>query len=578
MRFSVRFKLVLLINLLVVPLVAFLSVVFYQQFKAALDERTLLHLSSIQQLKKIQIEDYIEEKRKVVAEIFQSQHDPLPLSFEDSVFYVNTSDKKTLERLRIDIDSLRSTTGIQLKNACFLTKNGKASVLFWQQANDTTLAVCFSRLKNIQQILDERTGMGQTGESYLVGPDRVMLSKSRFFPSAPKDIQVNTEGVRKAQNGKKGMGIFPDYRNISVYSVFQRIEIPELNWVILTEIDKEEVLSPLNDMKQKLVLISCLMLIFTGITSFFLAKIIVAPLVRMKTFLTEMAKGKFNIYVREPRMKDEIYEMFNALQQLLQSINGAKNFADSIENFDFEQNYEPLSKYDTLGNALLRMRDKLLEYKEKEELFQLETQKALLEGQDKEQFRLSKELHDGLGPLLTTLKITIQSLPISEKEINHLTELLDETINEVRRMTYNLMPQALIDFGVGPSLLKFVETVKSASGIDIKYVSSFEPGRTIAPEINMGLYRIAQEALNNSVKHADATEIKLSITEFEDKVSFFFKDNGKGFDIDEVELGSGILNMQERCRVLEGEFFLDSDKNGTTIEIEIPKSSTSAIL
>jgi signal transduction histidine kinase len=97
-----------------------------------------------------------------------------------------------------------------------------------------------------------------------------------------------------------------------------------------------------------------------------------------------------------------------------------------------------------------------------------------------------------------------------------------------------------------------------------------KPGSGIPEEINIGIYRIAQEALNNALKYSNASEIKLSLTEFDDYIGLYMRDNGNGFNKDAERGGTGILNMQERARSLNGAFQIETSPHGTAIEVEIP--------
>jgi signal transduction histidine kinase len=131
------------------------------------------------------------------------------------------------------------------------------------------------------------------------------------------------------------------------------------------------------------------------------------------------------------------------------------------------------------------------------------------------------------------------------------------------------MPQTLLDFGVGKALMKYIDDIRSSSPLNIKYVDD-TTDESIPDEINIGIYRVVQEGLNNAIKHSGASNIELSITQFQDVVSVLLKDNGKGFDVTQRKKGSGLINMKERCKVLNGYLEIHSDSEGTTIEIEIP--------
>jgi signal transduction histidine kinase len=569
-KVPIRFKWAFIINLLVVPLLLLLSLLFYWQFRNALDQRVLLQLSSIKQLKSVQIEDYLQQEWNLFNEVINvfKEENRTDLLTESAIILLerqdlNSGDTIVAHLLSLDVEGLHDLSAF--------SPAGEILIGCYIQIDSLRRAVRISQAEKIQQILLERTGMGETGETYLVGPDFRLRSASRFFPGRkPYDIAAQTEGVNQAFQGSEGTDFFPDYRGVDVFSSYGPLRVDRIEWAILSEIDKQEAHQPLIDMQNRLLLILCLVIILTIFGSFFLARSLVKPLGDMKDRLGEMALGNFSMKSLPSYREDEIGGMFKALDQLVVSISQAMNFAKEIGAMHLEAEYEILSEHDSLGRSLIHMREKLRDLKQQEEQLQLSTQKAILHGQEKERARLSREMHDGLGPLLTALKMMVQQLPISWDAKDKIKNLLDETIAEVRRMTYNLMPQALVDFGVGEALANLAKMSAKASGISIKYINSINKDSRLPDIVNIGLYRIAQEALNNALKHSGATEIRMSLTGFDDRISFYFNDNGTGFDALAKYSGSGLLNIKERCRILHGIMNLTSDENGTTLEIEIP--------
>lgn len=166
------------------------------------------------------------------------------------------------------------------------------------------------------------------------------------------------------------------------------------------------------------------------------------------------------------------------------------------------------------------------------------------------------------------MNVSMANLESGEKE--YIKRQIDETIMEVRRMTADLMPQALIDFGVGAALGSWLDSIRKATPIDIIYKSDLSEDSKLPSQIHIGLYRIAQESINNALKHAQASQIKISLTEFDDRISYYLVDNGKGYDTSKTYPGNGLLNMQERVRLLHGSIYIESSEKGTSLEVEIP--------
>jgi len=201
----------------------------------------------------------------------------------------------------------------------------------------------------------------------------------------------------------------------------------------------------------------------------------------------------------------------------------------------------------------------------------IELKKVLVKGQENERARLAQELHDGIGPLLTTLKLRVGSIEMANEEKDALKVLIDNTITEIRRISNNLMPSVLKDFGVGEALRNLMQTVQASTRrLSVKYQSDISHSERIPPEIQLALYRIAQEGINNALKHANPSEIRLSITQFENRVSLFMMDDGEGFNAEVLHSGNGLRNMKVRVDMFQGTIDIHSGKEGTTIEIDIP--------
>jgi two-component system, NarL family, sensor kinase len=560
--------LALIINLLVVPLLLLLSFLFYWQFRSALDQRVLLQLSSIRQLKAVQIEDYLLQSWAQFKASAQDLHTTGTTTQTDITILERSQDSASPDPMLLYLLSL-DREGIH--DLSHFSAEGKMLVGYYLPVDSTRRVVRVSPAEKVQDILLERTGMGETGETYLVGPDLRLRSISRFYTGTkPSEILANTTGVQWSLEGREGVGIFEDYRGRIVFSAYSPLEMEHLQWVILSEMDKSEAHRPLIAMRNRLLLILIFVMILTIFGSFFLARDLVKPLTDIKERLGKMALGDFFVPGPMAYRGDEIGDMYKALDQLVISIREAMNFAQEIGSMNLEAEYQMLSEHDSLGRSLVQMRENLRYLKQQEEQLQLSTQKSILRGQEKERERLSREMHDGLGPLLTSLKMMVQQLEIPVEQKEKLKSMLDETIAEVRRMTYNLMPQALVDFGVAEALANLARMSAKASGITIRYVPAMRKNSRLPDEVNIGLYRIAQEALNNALKHSGASEIKMSLTEFDDRICFYFKDNGTGFDVEGRYAGSGLINIRERCRILRGSLHLFSNENGTTLEIEIP--------
>ena len=207
---------------------------------------------------------------------------------------------------------------------------------------------------------------------------------------------------------------------------------------------------------------------------------------------------------------------------------------------------------------------------------------SLIEGQEEERKRLARELHDGIGQMLTGLKLdseNLKNLPfINEKQRKLFEEhqkLIDETIEATRTVSFNLMPSVLTDFGLPSALRLLTERTSKSAGFAAKF-NDFTENFDIPNKIENNLYRITQEALNNIVKHAKAHKIVVELSNIDNKfITLSIVDDGKGFDTKKSKknkiTGNGLGNIQTRVRLLNGSIKINAELNkGTSIFVKIP--------
>lgn len=548
--------------LFAMAIVLAISTLYYYQFQAALKERVFLQLSSVKQLKVTQIKQRLEGLRNS----FIERNDlKLREEYGEVLFHGHISKDTVISGYPI---TFNSSEEVIIKDLSTLDPNGQLTIsLQVKEPEGCDVAIV---KPNIQSILIERTGLGETGESYLVGSDKLMRTSSRFFPSRnPLNIEVDTRAVRDALDGKAAKNLIDDYRGVSVFSAYELLSVPDIEWVIISEIDEQEALFPLNSLRQNLIVVLIIIVVAIFAVSYELSSQLVRPVLQTEKELSRMARGIFEPVNKSNIGDDEFGHMYEALDRLVNAMEETVRFAGKIGHGEFDASYQPLSQEDKLGASLIEMKDRLKAYQINEQHLKRENQRSLISGEEKERSRLSKELHDGLGPLLTLLRIKLEAISIDGMERKELLVMLDNTIREMRRISNNLMPSVLMDFGAGEAIRNMVNQL-TAEGLDVKYQYDANTEVKIADNIQIALYRVAQEAINNVIKHSGATVLNMSITEFEDRVSLFVKDNGEGFDVKSAKSGNGIRNMRERVNVEKGIFEIESGVNGTIIEVEIP--------
>lgn len=204
--------------------------------------------------------------------------------------------------------------------------------------------------------------------------------------------------------------------------------------------------------------------------------------------------------------------------------------------------------------------------------------KASISGQDKERQRISQELHDSIGGNLAAIKLQLNHLVISSSpKIKNLTALLDETYQQVRNLSHTLIPKKFAHHKFCEVLESYFNNIGEASNITTSFtVYPKKEIDALNEEIQIEIFKIIQELLTNTIKHAKASKIDLQLNLIENILNILFEDNGIGFNPDDYKPGIGFINLENRIDKLNGSFVIDSKlKRGTIANIEIPVLSIS---
>lgn len=206
----------------------------------------------------------------------------------------------------------------------------------------------------------------------------------------------------------------------------------------------------------------------------------------------------------------------------------------------------------------------------------------ILEGQEEERKRLSRELHDGVGQMLSAMKLLLESITPSTSKLMKIRlkeslDLMKSIIQEVRRVSFNLTPSSLDDFGLVPAVKKFCEEINSVTKANIQFENETRFINRLESRVETNLYRIIQESVNNALKYAKASNIIVRFSHNINTLNIVIEDDGKGFDFDRVsrsghfeKAGHGIFNMKERAAFIGGVFKLETELGkGTRIHITL---------
>ncbi len=210
----------------------------------------------------------------------------------------------------------------------------------------------------------------------------------------------------------------------------------------------------------------------------------------------------------------------------------------------------------------------------------IERLKALMQGEEKERGRIARDLHDGIGGMLAALKMNFTTFQHEYEEYSKLfdflktedllkiREMLDQTSEEVRKTSHNLMPDVLARHGFVEAVKVYCDHVNVGNQL---YVNLQVNGDydDISASFQLALYRIIQELLQNILKHSDASNALLHVNRSPEKIVIIAKDNGRGFDTDNASGGIGLKNIQSRIQALHGKFtIITAIGSGTRVDIE----------
>lgn len=326
----------------------------------------------------------------------------------------------------------------------------------------------------------------------------------------------------------------------------------------------------------------------------------------IRIFMKEGYGTLSDVYAATGRYKEafELLQQYNEIKDTILN-EERKKFA-----LDLEKKYESLKKDDQLKTQQLEIRQQkrmnyalavgavvlillliLLyrnyrqkQYLQQQRILELETRErlaateAVLKGEEQERTRLAKDLHDGLGGMLSGIKYSFQTMkgnlimtPENQEAFERSMDMLDSSIREMRRVAHNLMPEVLVRYGLDTALKDYTTELNKSGIIKVVYQSMGIEGKDIDQSMALGLYRVVQELLNNVVKHAEATEVLVQLFAENGKLVVNVEDNGRGMDPALLEKtgGMGLKNIQSRVNLLNGKLdFQSAPGKGTAVNLE----------
>lgn len=209
----------------------------------------------------------------------------------------------------------------------------------------------------------------------------------------------------------------------------------------------------------------------------------------------------------------------------------------------------------------------------------------IIKAQEEERQRVARDIHDGPAQLMSNVVLKAEicerlidvDINKAKEELQNLKKIVRESLQDVRKIIYNLRPMSLDDLGLVPTLQRFLTSYQEDSGAVVSFKARGVHD-DIKPVISLTVYRIVQEAVNNIKKHADARNVTVNLEQIDNRLKLYVFDDGKGFDVENLKVksedinsGFGLFSMRERIELLDGQFEINSTKGkGTRLVITIP--------
>ncbi|PKP03382.1 MAG: hypothetical protein CVU11_08585 [Bacteroidetes bacterium HGW-Bacteroidetes-6] len=597
MKTNLRDRFVLFLSVTGITIIVVLGMLSYRIARDSVVDRTFAQLKTVRNARKFQLEQYFRDRISEAVLISQSQElirifgelkneskgkssgDTVQLQDPGSYIFTNIFGRSSNRRLVL---AGNDSDGFDLKPdlsgnviahyfsqdkqpvyfgiAMECVRNETSIVHDYETGDSLSLMYVFAPIRQNGRVIgsvglgisaealntilleqSDENGLGYSGEVYVIGSDYFMRSQSRFLEKSVMQTKVKTAPAIDVFQSNDGNSMANDYRGVSVLSSYCRLNIPGLDWAILAEIDEREALKPLYTLRNTLLFISIGIMFLLVFLSFWLSKFFTRPLLRLKTAVSQISTGQLGVQV-DYTSNDELGDLAGAFNEMSSKLK--------------EQRAE------------IATREQQLESERKKRIL------SFIDGEEKERQRLSRELHDGIGQIFVAARFQLESLSqIDEIRIHPSMlasrKLVDQGITEIRKISNGLAPAVLSELGLASALRSLCKQMEEGSGIVIKTNISDD----IVPLKDMEathLFRIVQEALSNSVKHSNASEIEVTLSGNESSVNLEIKDNGCGFNSDEATKGrgQGLSNIRERARLIGACLNIKSKTQcGTQIEL-----------
>jgi signal transduction histidine kinase len=205
--------------------------------------------------------------------------------------------------------------------------------------------------------------------------------------------------------------------------------------------------------------------------------------------------------------------------------------------------------------------------------------KAVFDATEEERKRIAKDLHDGVGQQLSAIKLGFEGflkrvgekIPSESEKLSSLSKIVDDTATEVRTLSHQMMPRALQEMGLMPAIDEMLGKSLGNTSIEYTFEHYQVEGKRFNERVEVGIYRIAQELVNNIIKHSGANLVMVQLFRNKDYLILIVEDNGQGFHPGSKKDGIGLMNINTRLGTVNGDVIWEpSPESGTVATVRVP--------
>lgn len=288
-----------------------------------------------------------------------------------------------------------------------------------------------------------------------------------------------------------------------------------------------------------------------------------------------LTKAHNNIFTNEYVIFGEVMKSLLLIVALLDRLRIFKNEKEIAQAQVITQLEE---MYTLKENINIELSEKINQKTYELSLKQNEIKKALILGEEIERKRIAQELHDGLGSLLSTLRLNAESIYSKNKNYTDketqayesIIKLIDVACEELRNISHNMMPVGIEEFGLIKQLVSIIRKINATETIQF-YFHTYNFDHRLDKDLELSVYRICLELINNIIKHSNAKSSVIQLTRNDSQLILIVEDDGVGFDVKKQREGMGLISIYSRVDAFNGKITIDSNElGGTTTIIEIP--------